>query len=86
VRTSAIFEPTQLYFLERVQFCHPGCVSGGQQTAIVLSQFRQIGILKAIGFTQNQILVLYLANTCIELTGSLGLGLGLSWPRWPLRA
>lgn len=56
--------------------------------SIVLSQFRQIGILKAVGFTQSQILWLYLGQYLIlSLIGSpLGLALGLALSPLPLKS
>jgi putative ABC transport system permease protein len=59
-----------------------GCVG-----SIVLSQYRQIGILKAIGFTQNQVLWLYLGQYLILcLTGSmLGLLIGIVLSPLPLK-
>ena len=57
-------------------------------SSIVLSQFRQIGILKAIGFTQGQILWLYLGQyLLLSLIGSpLGLLLGLALSPLPLKS
>jgi len=54
----------------------------------VLSQFRQIGILKAIGFTQNQILSLYLGQYLVlGLIGSpAGLLLGIVLSPLPLKS
>jgi putative ABC transport system permease protein len=54
--------------------------------SIVLSQFRQIGILKAVGFTQSQILWLYLGQYLIlGLIGSaLGLIIGFALAPLPL--
>jgi len=56
--------------------------------SIVLSQFRQIGILKTVGFTQRQILWLYLGQYLIlSLIGSpLGLALGLALSPLPLKS
>jgi putative ABC transport system permease protein len=56
--------------------------------SIVLSQFRQIGILKAIGFTQGQVLWLYLGQyLALTLIGSpLGLLLGFALAPLPLRS
>jgi putative ABC transport system permease protein len=56
--------------------------------SIVLSQFRQIGILKAIGFTQRQILWLYLGQYLVlSLIGSpLGLSLGFALAPLPLKS
>ncbi len=83
VRTSAIFE-AQLNFIFLSAFSFFAILAtvlvvASSISAIVLSQFRQIGILKAIGFTQNQILALYLGQYLVlSLIGSfLGLGLGL---------
>jgi putative ABC transport system permease protein len=57
-------------------------------SSIVLSQFRQIGILKAIGFTQSQVLWLYLGQYLVlSLIGSpLGLLLGLALSPLPLKS
>ncbi len=56
--------------------------------SLVLSQFRQIGILKAIGFTQNQILSLYLGQYLVlGVIGSpLGLLLGVALSPLPLKS
>ena len=56
-------------------------------SATILSQFKQIGMLKAIGFTRNQILALYLGQYLIlGLAGSLlGLILGLALSPLPLK-
>ena len=56
-------------------------------SATILSQFKQIGMLKAIGFTQAQILGLYLGQyLALGLLGSLlGLVLGLVLSPLPLR-
>ncbi len=55
--------------------------------ASVLSQFRQIGVLKAIGFTRRQILMLYLGQYWVlGLIGTpLGLLLGIVLAPLPLR-
>lgn len=57
-------------------------------SSIVLSQFRQIGILKAVGFTQAQVLWLYLGQyLLLSLAGSpLGLLIGLAVSPLPLRS
>ena len=57
-------------------------------SSAVLSQFRQIGILKAVGFTPNQILALYLGQYLVLglVGGSLGLLLGLALSPLPLRS
>jgi putative ABC transport system permease protein len=54
----------------------------------VLSQFRQIGILKAIGFTPNQILSLHVGQyVTLGLIGSpLGLLLGIALSPLPLKS
>jgi putative ABC transport system permease protein len=66
VRTSAIFE-TQLNFIFLAAFSLFAILAtilviASSISAIVLSQFKQIGMLKAIGFTQAQILALYLGQ------------------------
>lgn len=83
VRTSAIFE-TQLNFVFLAAFSFfailaTTLVVASHITSIVLSQFKQIGMLKAIGFTQAQILWLYLGQYLIlSLIGSvIGLLLGI---------
>lgn len=57
-------------------------------SSTVLSQFKQIGILKAVGFTQNQILALYLGQyLALSLIGSpLGLLLGIALSPLPLKS
>ncbi|MGC9398509.1 MAG: ABC transporter permease [Anaerolineae bacterium] len=57
-------------------------------SAIVLSQFRQIGILKAVGFTRRQILLLYGGQyLLLALVGSLlGLGVGRVLAPLPLQS
>jgi len=54
----------------------------------VLSQFRQIGILKAIGFTPGQVLAVYLGQyLTLGLVGApLGLLLGIALSPLPLRS
>ena len=54
----------------------------------VLSQFKQIGILKAIGFTQNQILLLYIGQyLTLGLIGSpIGLLIGFVLAPLPLKS
>ncbi|MEE8389806.1 MAG: FtsX-like permease family protein, partial [Anaerolineae bacterium] len=54
----------------------------------VLAQFRQIGILKAIGFTHNQILMLYLGQYWVlGLIGTLvGLLMGIALSPLPLKS
>jgi putative ABC transport system permease protein len=56
--------------------------------SLVLSQFRQIGILKAIGFTKNQIMALYLGQyvTLSLIGGPLGLLLGIILSPLPLKS
>jgi putative ABC transport system permease protein len=56
--------------------------------SLVLSQFRQIGILKAVGFTQHQILALYIGQYGIlGVVGSLlGLVLGIALSPLPLQS
>lgn len=83
VRTSAIFE-TQLNFIFLAAFSFFATLAtilviASSIGSIVLSQFKQIGVLKAIGFTQRQILVLYLGqNLLLSLIGCLmGLILGM---------
>jgi len=63
-------------------------VVGSSVGSIVLSQFRQIGILKALGFTAGQILSLYLVEyTGLSLVGSLiGMAGGIVVAPLPLRS
>jgi putative ABC transport system permease protein len=57
-------------------------------SSTVLSQFKQIGILKAVGFTQNQILALYMGQYLVlSLIGSpLGLLIGIAISPLPLKS
>lgn len=57
-------------------------------SATVLSQFRQIGILKAVGFTRGQILAVYLGQYIVlSLAGGmLGLGVGQVLAPLPLKS
>lgn len=57
-------------------------------SSTVLSQFRQIGILKAVGFTQNQILALYMVQYLVlsMVGGPLGLLLGIAMSPLPLQS
>jgi putative ABC transport system permease protein len=54
----------------------------------VLAQFRQIGMLKAIGFTQNQILALYVGQYLVlgAIGSPLGLALGVLLSPLPLQS
>lgn len=56
--------------------------------AAVFSQFRQIGMLKAIGFTRGQIILLYVGQYLLLglLGGLLGLGVGLLLAPFPLQS
>lgn len=56
--------------------------------SIVLSQFKQIGILKTLGFTRNQILLLYLAEYLILslIATPMGLLLGIALSPLPLKS
>ena len=56
--------------------------------SIVLSQFRQIGILKTLGFTPRQVLWLYLGQyLALSLVGApLGLGAGILLSPIPLKS
>ncbi|HSJ59432.1 MAG TPA: FtsX-like permease family protein [Anaerolineae bacterium] len=56
--------------------------------SIVLSQFRQIGVLKAVGFTQGQVLELYVGQYLIlSLIGApIGLLIGIVLAPLPLQA
>ncbi|MEW5958702.1 MAG: FtsX-like permease family protein [Chloroflexota bacterium] len=92
VRTSAIFQ-AQLNFVLLGAFSFfailaTTLVVASSISSIVLSQFKQIGMLKAIGFTQNQILWLYLGQyLLLSLVGSpLGLVLGMLLAPLPLQS
>jgi putative ABC transport system permease protein len=63
-------------------------VTGSSIGSIVLSQFKQIGILKTLGFTSHQILWLYLGEYLIlSLIGSpIGLALGIALSPLPLKS
>jgi putative ABC transport system permease protein len=83
VRTSAIFE-SQLNFVFLAAFSFFAILAtilviASSISSIVLAQFKQIGILKAIGFTQHQILTLYLGQyLTLSLIGCLvGLIVGI---------
>ena len=83
VRTSAVFE-SQLNFIFLAAFSVFAILAAilvvaSSVSSIVLAQFKQIGVLKAVGFTQGQILVLYLGQYLVlSLAGSLvGLMLGI---------
>ena len=92
VRESAIFEvQLNLVFLSVFSFfaiLASILVIASSVSSIVLSQFRQIGILKTIGFTQNQITWLYLGeNLLLSLIGApLGLLLGIVLSPLPLQS
>ncbi len=83
VRTSAIFEmQLNFIFLAAFSIFAIGAtilVVASNISSVVLAQFKQIGLLKAIGFTQNQILLLYLGQyLALSLLGTgVGLVLGL---------
>jgi putative ABC transport system permease protein len=53
-------------------------------SSTVLSQFRQIGILKAVGFTKNQILAVYLGQYVVLTLIGVPLGLLLGFVLSPL--
>ncbi len=57
-------------------------------SSTVLSQFRQIGMLKAIGFTRKQVLILYLGRYwLLNMVGApLGLLIGAALAPLPLRS
>ena len=56
-------------------------------SSFVLSQFRQVGILKAVGFTRRQVLLLYVGQyLALGMIGTpLGLLLGIALSPLPLR-
>lgn len=92
VRTSAMFD-AQLSFIFLGTFSFfailaTSLVVASSISSIVLSQFRQIGMLKAIGFTKNQILWLYIGQYLVlSLIGSLlGLMLGIALSPLPLQS
>ena len=65
-----------------------GLVVASSISSSVLSQFRQIGVIKAIGFTQGQVLSVYIGqNLILALIGiALGLPLGIGLSPLPLRS
>ena len=92
VRESAMFE-AQLNFVLLGAFGVFAILAAmlvvmGSVSAAVLSQFRQIGLLKAIGFTQSQILWLYLGQyLALSLIGTIGgLLLGVLLSPLPLQS
>jgi putative ABC transport system permease protein len=92
VRESAIFE-VQLNFVFLGAFglfaiLATVLVVASSISSIILSQFKQIGILKAIGFTQSQIVWLYVGQyLALSLIGCpLGLLLGLTLSPLPLKS
>lgn len=92
VRESAIFDAQiNFVFLSAFSFfaiLATILVVASSIGSIVLSQFRQIGILKAIGFTQSQILWLYLGQYLVLslIGGPLGLLLGIALSPLPLKS
>ncbi len=92
VRTSAIFG-AQLSFIFLGAFSLFAILAtllviASSVSSIVLSQFKQIGMLKAIGFTRNQILSLYTGQYLVlALIGSpIGLLIGIFLAPIPLRS
>ncbi len=92
VRESAIFE-AQLNFVFLGAFSFfailaSSLVVTSSISSTVLSQFKQIGMLKAIGFTQSQILWLYVGQyVALSLIGApLGLLLGILLSPLPLKS
>ncbi len=92
VRESAIFG-AQLNFVFLGTFSFFAILAAALVIAssigsLVLSQFRQIGILKAIGFTQNQILTLHIGQYLILglIGGPVGLLLGIALSPLPLKS
>lgn len=65
-----------------------GLVIASSIGSIVLSQFKQIGILKTLGFTRNQILLLYLGEYLILslIATPIGLLLGVALSPLPLKS
>jgi putative ABC transport system permease protein len=92
VRDSAIFDAQMNFvFLGAFSFfaiLATVLVIASSIGSLVLSQFRQIGILKAIGFSKNQIMALYVGQyVTLSLIGSpLGLLLGIILSPLPLKS
>jgi putative ABC transport system permease protein len=92
IRESAIFDAQiNFVFLSTFSFfaiLATILVVASSISSIVLSQFRQIGILKAIGFTRPQILGLYVGQySILSLVGSpLGALLGVALSPLPLKS
>jgi len=92
VRESALFD-AQLNFVFLGAFSFFAILAtilvvASSITSIVLSQFRQIGILKAVGFTQGQVLWLYLGQYLLlsVIGGLLGLLIGVVLSPLPLKS
>jgi len=92
VRESAVFS-AQLSFVLLGAFSFFAILAtvlviGSSIGSSVLAQFRQIGVLKAVGFTQRQIVLVYVGQyVVLALIGSpLGLALGVAASPLPLRS
>ncbi len=92
VKEAAIFE-VQLNFVLLSAFAFFAILAtvlvvASSISSTVLSQFKQIGILKAVGFTRNQILALYMGQYLVlSFVGSpIGLLLGIALSPLPLKS
>ena len=54
-------------------------VTGSTMSQAVRERIGELGVLKAIGFTNAQVLGLVLAESCLLALVGGGLGLGLAW-------
>lgn len=54
-------------------------VTGSTMSQAVRERIGELGVLKAIGFTNGQVLALVLAESCLLTVLGGGLGLGLAW-------
>ena len=54
-------------------------VTGSTMSQAVRERIGELGVLKAIGFTNGQVLALVLAESCLLAVLGGGLGLGLAW-------
>lgn len=92
VKRSAVFEAKlNLVFLGAFSFfaiVAAMLVITSSISSTVLAQFRQIGLLKAVGFTQNQVLSLYIGQYLVLalIAVPLGLGLGIALSPIPLKS
>jgi len=54
-------------------------VTGSTMSQAVRERIGELGVLKAIGFTNAQVISLVLAESCLLAVLGGGLGLGLAW-------